>query len=119
MNWYLTTLIYRIVCANGEHTPQFDEQVRLIHADDKLDAFHKARRIGHQEEDLFLNHAEKPVRWQFVDITSLVKMDTDSDGAEIFSRVHEIENAELYLKKINQFAAAILEDSLQEIPQIN
>ncbi|MEO7209919.1 MAG: DUF4288 domain-containing protein, partial [Chitinophagaceae bacterium] len=117
--WYLATIIYRILCMGENITPQFDEQVRIIYAEDKLDAFHKARRIGHQEEDSFLNDAEKPVRWQFVDITSLVKMDTNSDGAEIFSRVHEIENAALYLKKINQYAAAILEDSLQEIPQVN
>ncbi len=119
MNWYLATIIYRIICENGNHTPQFDEQVRILSAEDKLDAFHKARRIGHQEQDSFFNQAEKPVRWQFVDVTSLVKMDNNSDGAEIFSRVHEIENAELYLKKINQYAAAILEDSLQEIPQLN
>ncbi len=119
MNWYLANIIYRILCADGTHTPQFDEQVRIIYAEDKLDAFHKARRIGHQEQDSFMNQAEKPVRWQFIDITSLIKMDINSDGAEIFSRVHEIENAALYLKKINQYAAAILEDSLQEIPQVN
>ncbi|RYY10197.1 MAG: DUF4288 domain-containing protein, partial [Chitinophagaceae bacterium] len=27
MNWYLAKLIFRIVCGQGNHTPQFDEQL--------------------------------------------------------------------------------------------
>lgn len=119
MNWYIATLIYRIVCADGNHTPQFDEQARIIQAEDKLEAFHKARLIGHQEEDNFFNNAEKPVQWQFIDILNLIEFDTHADGAEIFSRVHEIDHPELYLKKIKKYAAAILEDCLMEIPQAN
>ncbi len=119
MNWYIATLIYRIVCADGNHTPQFDEQARLIQAEDKLEAFHKARHIGHQEEDLFYNDAEKPVRWLFADVANLIEFNAQTDGAEIFSRVHEIDHAELYLKKIKKYAATILEDCLMEIPQAN
>ena len=36
MKWYLAKLIYRIICGDGTHTPQFDEQLRLIHAEDDL-----------------------------------------------------------------------------------
>ena len=35
MNWFLAKIVYRIVCGKGEHTPQFDEQLRLIGAEDE------------------------------------------------------------------------------------
>lgn len=53
MNWYLSKLVYQIICDNGSHTPQFDEQLRLIHAEDDLHAFQKARLLGEREQDLF------------------------------------------------------------------
>ena len=48
MNWYLAKIVYRIYCGDGEHTGQFDEQLRLIAAETKEDAFHKAQTIGQQ-----------------------------------------------------------------------
>ena len=30
MKWYLAKIVYRIICGEGNHTPQFDEQLRLI-----------------------------------------------------------------------------------------
>ena len=35
MNWYLSKLVFRIVCGDGQHRAQFDEQLRLIAAADK------------------------------------------------------------------------------------
>ena len=32
MNWYLAKIVYRILCGEGEHTAQFDEQLRLVSA---------------------------------------------------------------------------------------
>ena len=46
MNWYLAKIVYRIICGNGDHAAQFDEQLRLICATNKEDAFHKAQRTG-------------------------------------------------------------------------
>ena len=39
MNWYLAKFVYRIVCGNGNHIPQFDEQLRLITADNRKKRF--------------------------------------------------------------------------------
>jgi len=41
MNWYLAKMVFRIVCGDGNHTAQFDEQLRLISAGSKEEAFHK------------------------------------------------------------------------------
>jgi len=111
-------MIFRLQYVGGNPTLQFDEQIRIIEAEDKLEAFHKARRIGHLEEDPVPHTPEKPVWWQFVDITSLIKLEPHKDGAEIFSHIHEVDQAELYLKKIRINAKAILEGCLEETLEI-
>ena len=50
MKWYLAKIVYRIICGDGNHTAQFDEQLRLIEAEDDMHAFQKARITGDQEE---------------------------------------------------------------------
>ena len=52
MNWYLAKINFQIICGNGHHKPQFDEQLRLIHAGDSLEAFYKARLVGESEGNL-------------------------------------------------------------------
>ena len=56
MNWYLAKLVFRILCGDGKHTAQFDEQLRLILAGSKEEAFHKAQAIGKNDEEMFFNH---------------------------------------------------------------
>ena len=34
MKWYLAKVVFRIICGDGEHAAQFDEQLRLIAATD-------------------------------------------------------------------------------------
>jgi hypothetical protein len=60
MKWFVAKIIYQIICGDGKHACQFDEQLRLINAEDDLHAFYKARHIGESEEDDFLNHINKP-----------------------------------------------------------
>lgn len=54
MNWFLSKIIYRIICGDGRHTAQFDEQIRLVAASDRDEALEKSGRIGLQEEETFL-----------------------------------------------------------------
>jgi len=35
MNWYLAKMVFRIICGEGNHTAQFDEQLRLISGESK------------------------------------------------------------------------------------
>jgi len=55
MSWYLTKIVYRIICGQGNHAPQFDEQLRLIEADNAQEAFEKSSELGRKEEDNFYN----------------------------------------------------------------
>ena len=114
MRWYLAKLVYRIICGDGKHTPQFDEQLRLVHAEDDLDAFQKARTTGHREEDNFLNNTQKPVLWKFIDVSELHPLNELIDGAELYSRICEEEDAEIYTKLTYLRASHLQENCTQK-----
>ena len=114
MNWYLTKIIYRIFCGDGNHTAQFDEQLRLIYAEDDLQAFPKARTVGHHDQDNFLNDLKKPVRWKFIDVSEIHQLDDLVDGAEMYSNIHEEEDADIYIRVTKMRAKHILENSISK-----
>ena len=90
MTWFLAKIVYRIICGDGNHTPQFDEQVRLIYAYNSKEALVKSQTIGMQEEEVFYNQKQQLVQWKFVDVTELHSLDELSDGAEVYSQIKEI-----------------------------
>ena len=119
MKWYLAKIIYRIICGDGNHTAQFDEQLRLVHAEDDMHAFQKARLMGEREEDSFLNNNQKPVAWKFIDVSELHPLDELIDGAEIYSQICEKEQAENYIKVINARARYLHETCFHKTFQMN
>lgn len=100
MNWYLTKMVFRILCGDGNHTAQFDEQLRLIAASSMEEAFHKAQSLGMRSEELFFNQHQQLVQWRFISVSELYLLQEMIDGAELYSRVEETEDAEGYLKFI-------------------
>ncbi len=120
MQWYLVKLVYRIICGDGSHTPQFDEQFRIINADDDLHAFQKARQLGHKEQDGATNDIRKPAYWKFIDVSELQPLSLQTDGAEVSSQVTEaFTDAESYIRRVNQRASLLLESSLQKALYLN
>lgn len=107
MNWYLAKIIFRIVCGEGDHIPQFDEQLRLVAAENDEHAFTKAQTIGEREADCFPGQQQKMVEWRFVNVAELYRINELIDGAELYSRIQETDNAETYMKLVHQRAAFI------------
>ncbi|WP_207511970.1 DUF4288 domain-containing protein [Longitalea luteola] len=107
MNWFLAKIVYRIVCGEGDHTAQFDEQLRLVQAADENEAFDKAKAIGEQEQEMFLNQQQKLVSWQFVNVCELYKISALIDGAELYSRIQETDDAGVYMDLVHKKAAHI------------
>lgn len=107
MDWYIAKLIFRIICGDGNHQPQFDEQLRLISAENESEALHKARQIVWAEQDSFMNGSQQVVRWEFVNITELYKAGPLTDGAELYYTILETDDAEGYLEVVRQKALAI------------
>lgn len=118
MNWYLAKIVYRIICGNGDHTGQFDEQLRLIAAICKEDAFQKAQSIGKQEEEVFYNQNQQLVHWQFINVCNLYKLGDLIDGAELYSRIEERDDADEYIAIIHKKAEHIQFDNTLEILEL-
>ena len=104
MNWYLAKMIFRIICGDGNHTAQFDEQLRLIHAGSKEEAFNKSQALGMKEEELFFNRQQQLVQWQFISVSEIYLLSALIDGAELYSRIEEKDNADAYLHIVSKKA---------------
>ncbi|HKH62637.1 MAG TPA: DUF4288 domain-containing protein [Flavitalea sp.] len=118
MNWFLAKIIFRIVCGNGMHTPQFDKQLRLIQAEDETKAYEKACLVGEQEQVSFLNHQEQLIQWKFINVSELYKLSALIDGAELYSRVQEVDDADHYIGVVNKKAAHIKEKVTHQLLQL-
>lgn len=105
MNWFLVKIIFQIICGDGKHTAQFEEQLRLIHAAGAYDAMQKAKVIGLEEEQSFSNQQQQPVEWRLIAITDIYPFNTGMDGAEIFSRISEEEHAAAFINAMRLRAA--------------
>ena len=99
-------MVFRIICGDGNHTAQFDEQLRLVQAGSK-EAFHKAQLLGGREEEMFFNQNQQLVQWQFISVSELYQLNELIDGAELYSRIEEKENADSYLHIIHKKAEQI------------
>lgn len=118
MNWYLAKLIFRIVCGDGNHTPQFDEQLRLIAAGNNEEALSKAILLGETEGDGFPEHEYKMVKWRFINVSELYRITELIDGAELYSRVQETDDADVYMELVNTRARFIRENNTHSYLQL-
>lgn len=103
MNWYISKIVFGI-SADNQQAQQFDEQLRLIQADSTEEAFLKARMIGLAEEDSFVNDDNKRIKWEFINIAELVPLKKLEDGVELYSQIHEMDEAKTYITFIHQKA---------------
>lgn len=118
MNWYLAKMVFRIICGDGNHTAQFDEQLRLVTADSKEEAFRKAQSMGLKEEETFYNRKQQLVQWQFINVCELYRLSDLIDGAELYSRIEEKENADAYVYTVNQKAENIFFTQTHQLLQL-
>lgn len=108
MNWYLAKIVFRIICGDGDHTAQFDEQLRLIRASGIKEAFAKGQLMGIREEEAFFNNEQQLVQWQFINVSELYQLNELIDGAELYSRIEERENAAAYMDVVYKKAELII-----------
>ena len=107
MNWYLAKLVFRIISGDGNHQPQFDEQVRLLSADSWQQALEKAEALGEQGQDSFLNSKQQKVQWQFINVAELSAVGKLKDGLELHYRIAEPQDVEQYIESVHHKAAQI------------
>lgn len=101
LNWYLVKLVYQVVSGEGAHSPQFDEQLRLIQADELDWAWEKAKVLGQMGVFNFLNENKVEVKWKFIDVVDICEIGEIEDGVQIYSYTEEPEDVLAYLKLTN------------------
>ena len=74
--------------------------------------------MGRQEEESFFNRKEQLVQWRFINISELYQLSELIDGAELYSRIEEKENAEAYIYTINQKAENIVCNETNQLLQL-
>lgn len=104
MKWFTAKIVFGIHHCSQDAITQYDEQIRLIQARDEHEAFLKSRLLGVREEYSFVNENEEEVRWEFVDVTDLAEISELKDGMELYSRIHEIEPKEQYIRFVHDKA---------------
>jgi hypothetical protein len=115
MKWYLAKLVFRIICGDGNHTAQFDEQLRLISAANEEEAFEKASTIGKSEQDSFFNLKQQLVQWSFVNVSELYRLNELIDGAEMYSRISEVDDADAYTTFVHRRAESIQQKTTHQL----
>jgi hypothetical protein len=107
MQWFVAKIVYQIISGNGDHTPQFDEQLRLISAETRQDAWKRACEIGAQEQYAFKNQRQELVEWRFINVPEVNMLSSLDDGMELYSRIEEPGDANAYISWLQVKAAHV------------
>jgi hypothetical protein len=107
MNSYLTKLIFNISIDRQKEYSQFDEQVRIVKAQNMEEAFLKARTIGKQQEESFPNKNNELVSWKFIDVIDLHQLEEIEDGEQVYAHTHETENTNSFIEFTRQKSMVI------------
>jgi hypothetical protein len=108
MEWFLAKLVYRFQSPSDPGHIQFDEQLRLVQADDVLHAFHKAQQIGQQEQLIADEQTIHQINWYFMDVTELYKLNQMIDGAEVLSQICLPTDTDRYQRDVRLKAGYLL-----------
>ncbi len=100
MKWYVARFLYQIIPEGHSQTNQFDEQVRLVRADDPAWAWEKAHVLGRLGECRIINEKSVPLQWKFVSITNMYPLHELADGGELFSDTWHMADGEEFVQKI-------------------
>lgn len=97
MKWYIAKLVFQVINGDGLHTPQFDEQWRLIKADEITWAHEKARVLGWMEQGRFDAEHQKEAERKFIEVAEIQQITTMEDGVQLYSTTEKPLDANAYV----------------------
>ncbi len=89
MRSFTAQIVYRIEC-EGMPTDQYEEQWRLVYADNETLALAEARKTGMGEEATFIDRHGRTICWRMLAVKDLQPIDLKHGGL-LFSMVREPE----------------------------
>lgn len=114
MKWYVTKLVFQIICGEGDHPAQFDEQLCLMEASNEEDALSKATELGLAKEETFYNQKEELVQWKFINFTELYPLSL-ADGFELCSKISEVDDDVNYKSLVNAKAEQVKQKNAYQL----
>ena len=90
MSWFSARLLFESEVRDDQQVdPLCEESIRMIEANDKLEAERRAEEVGTANEHEYLNDHGVAVRWRFVRVMEIQDLceSTISHGTEVYSRV--------------------------------
>ena len=89
MRSFTAQIIYRIEC-EGLPTDQYEEQWRLVYAEDEEQALDKAKEVGKSEDATFIDRHGRTMCWRMLAVKDLQPIEL-TNGGLLFSMVREAE----------------------------
>src|ERR1700678_2451825 len=89
MSTFTAQIIYRIEC-EGLPTDQYEEQWRLVYADNEAHALIIALEMGKSEEATFIDRHGRTMCWRMLAVKDLQPVELENGGL-LFSMVREAE----------------------------
>lgn len=88
MKTFATQIIYSIKC-DGTFTGQYDEQWRLLFADDEQEAIEQAKEVGTQESSIIVDRHGRTISWEMIAIKDVKEVQL-GHGSLITSSVIDV-----------------------------
>ncbi len=89
MKSFTAQIVYRIEC-DGQHTDQYEEQWRLVFAENEEEAVIQARNSGLGEEATFIDRHGRTIYWRMLAVKDLQPVELVNGGL-LFSMVREVQ----------------------------
>lgn len=113
MRIFIAKIVFNIVTGTAVKRSQFEEQLRLVEAENLEEALLKARAIGISQEETIHREGQPATRWEFVDVADLLPVSELRNGTEIYSQIHETEESHEYIHNVHQRGMAIRLNAVQ------
>ncbi len=79
MKTYISQLVYAIKC-DGAFTDQYDEQFRLIYADNEVDALRIAKETGIQKSEEIIDRKGRKIFWEMLAVKDVREIQLEQGG---------------------------------------
>ncbi len=100
----------------GAAKKQYSEELYLVKASNEFEAFHQCQTKGQTESETFKNKFGRNVKWKFVGVVDLVKLNINQRIIQLDSKTIEPDSPREYLNGLRDKFDKILQSYLYPVP---
>jgi hypothetical protein len=112
---YIARIVFRINHSRSEKII-FDEQLRLIEAENKPEALQFANTIGRREDDVISAEGNTKIHWEFIGVSELSQVKERENGALLYTFTKSASAEGEYITFVKARAQRIAQVGQNEIP---